>query len=382
MRMYKVSKLRSNTPSYNCGSARFSGTKAVFLYARIEHAHDSGIDTEAPMADPQTSSKVVTSSLESLLRDSIDYAGTFPPASLSLDNALRRYFAYLDWDEAWMLGRFVCRSSHLGELNEYHELFELNTPFRVSVLVGDGLRSNAFFERFESHIEAIDAFRERHNDSVCVESLEMSLPGDLLSTDVITVDRFSRDVVALLRGRRLQQVDFFLEVPLDENVRQTLPMVAGAVSAFNREQEQEDHGRVGIKMRTGGVDADAFPSPQSVAFFISTCCAAGVRFKATAGLHHPVRHYRPALGTRMHGFLNVFAASVFASVDSADEDQLVAVLTDEAPSSFSFSDDALIWQGKRAGAESIERARRDLVISFGSCSFEEPVQDLRDLGFI
>ena len=334
------------------------------------------------MADPPTSSKVVTSSLESLLSDSIDYAGTFPPAALSLDKAVRLYSAYLGWDEAWMLGRFVCRSAHLGELNEYHDLFEVNAPFRVSVLVGDGLRSNAFFEHFERHLEAIDAFRERHKDSVYVESLEMTLPGDLLSTDVITVDRFAREVVAMLQPHNLQQVDFFLEVPINENVRQTLPMVAGAVSAFNREQKQEGRGRAGIKVRTGGMDADAFPSPQSVAFVISTCCAAGVRFKATAGLHHPLRHYRPALGTRMHGFLNVFAASVFASVDGADENQLVAVLTDEAPSSFSFSDDALIWQGKRAGAESIERVRRDLAVSFGSCSFEEPVQDLRDLGFI
>lgn len=84
----------------------------------------------------------------------------------------------------------------------------------------------------------------------------------------------------------------------------------------------------------------------------------------------------------MHGFLNFFAASVFASVDGADEDQLTAILMDEAPSSFSFTERALTWQGKRADTESIERVRRGLAVSFGSCSFEEPVQDLRDLKLI
>jgi len=334
------------------------------------------------MADSQTSSKVVTPSLELLLSDIIDYAGTFPPAVLSLDTAVELYCAYLGWGEAWMLGRFVCLPAHLGAFDEYHDLFEKNAPFRVSVLVGDGRPANTFFEYLERHLDAIDAFRERHRESVYVETLEMSLPGDLLSTDVITIDRFARDVDALLRRHNLQHVDFFLEVTLDENVRQTLPMVAGAVSAFNREQKRDGPGRAGIKMRTGGTRAEAFPSPQSVAFVISTCCAAGVRFKATAGLHHPLRHYRASIGTSMHGFLNVFAASVFASVNSADEDQLVAILTDEAPSSFSFTDDALIWQGKRAGTESIARVRRDLAVSFGSCSFEEPVQDLRQLGLI
>jgi len=109
---------------------------------------------------------------------------------------------------------------------------------------------------------------------------------------------------------------------------------------------------------------------------ITACLEQRVAFKCTAGLHHPVRLYHESVGTRMHGFLNLFAAATLAHARSTKEFDLRSVLADENPLHFRFHEDGLAWQRSRASVEEIERARRDFIVSFGSCSFEEPLQDL------
>ncbi len=334
------------------------------------------------MAQIDSLNTTVAPALRALLTNVVDYAGTFPPASLSLDEAVRNYRGYLGRDEAWMLGRFVCPADRLEELRRHDALLAPNPPFRFSVLAGEGDRADAFLSTFRPHAERVDAFRRDLGDRVRIDSLETRVPRSLLTTDVITIRRFIDDLDAVLGQYDLQPVDLFLELPLDENLRQTLPVLTGAVHAFNRERTTDEHGPAGIKLRTGGTAAEAFPSPQSLAFAISTCRSAGVRFKATAGLHHPIREYRASVDAEMHGFLNVFAAAILASASECDEGQLVTILLDETAASFSFDEDGLTWRDRRAGAEAVERARRDLAVSFGSCSFEEPVEDLRALGLI
>jgi hypothetical protein len=132
------------------------------------------------------------------------------------------------------------------------------------------------------------------------------------------------------------------------------------------------------KIRTGGVTADAFPSADFIAQFIRSCRDHGVVFKATAGLHHPLRCVKPLTyeanaptGT-MHGFVNVFMAAAIA--DRAEE-----VLTS---SEFSFDDDGVSWRDVRVSTEEIATMRRTLAASFGSCSFEEPIADLKELGWL
>ena len=121
----------------------------------------------------------------------------------------------------------------------------------------------------------------------------------------------------------------------------------------------------------------AFPPIADVATFLRACKKAGVAFKATAGLHHPLRCVKPLTyapdaptGT-MHGFLNVFLAA--ALLDHADE-----ILREEHPDAFAFDDDGASWRGHRVSTELArdEPRLRDVV---GSCSFEEPIGDLRAL---
>ena len=327
---------------------------------------------------------VATQSLKALLADSVDFAGTFPPASLSLGEAVDAYRRYRETKEAWMLGRFVCEARRLTEMESYFERFRTPPPVRFSVLAGDSRKLDVFHDSFERDVEEILSFRNHHRNDIRIAMIEVKVPAEILASDVIKMSEFLRTVGATLGRHDLQRVDTFFELPVDDNLRQTLPILTGAIKARerDREQTQNDRGRVGIKIRTGGTRADAFPSTESVGFVISTCNADGVRFKATAGMHHPLRHYRESVKSMMHGFLNIFAASAFAAQENMDEKDLVAILNDQRASSFSFSKDGVGWKGLRVSVESIERARRDLAVSFGSCSFEEPVEDLRSLGLI
>ena len=80
--------------------------------------------------------------------------------------------------------------------------------------------------------------------------------------------------------------------------------------------------RPGVKIRCGGA---IVPSVEHLAFFIARCRESRLAWKATAGLHHPLRHRDPASQAMMHGFLNVFLAGVFAHMQALDEAQLAAL---------------------------------------------------------
>jgi hypothetical protein len=115
--------------------------------------------------------------------------------------------------------------------------------------------------------------------------------------------------------------------------------------------------------------------PEALAKFLATASSRRIPFKATAGLHHPIR------SPEMHGFLNVFVAAIFAW-QGMDQAILVQVLKEADIRAFDFRNDDLRWRDWCASTAEIENARRDFAHSFGSCSFEEPVNDLRALGLL
>jgi hypothetical protein len=134
----------------------------------------------------------------------------------------------------------------------------------------------------------------------------------------------------------------------------------------------------GFKLRCGGTDAAAFPTPEQVAGTITACRGAGVPLKFTAGLHHPLRHFDAGVRTPMHGFLNVFVAGVLATVHGLGEDEVRRIVEDEDAGHFVFTDQECRWGDWAVAVAQIVAARR-AVVSFGSCSFDEPRADLRAL---
>jgi hypothetical protein len=138
------------------------------------------------------------------------------------------------------------------------------------------------------------------------------------------------------------------------------------------------------KIRTGGLKAEAIPTPAEVAAFIVGCAERRLPFKATAGLHHPIRaeyaltYEKDAPRAVMHGFLNVLMASAFAWHGETRLEPIVAEMDAKA---FQFGENAS-WNGKTLSVEQIRDARKNFMHSIGSCSFDEPVQELRALGLI
>jgi hypothetical protein len=142
------------------------------------------------------------------------------------------------------------------------------------------------------------------------------------------------------------------------------------------------------KLRTGGVTPDAFPSSKQIIRFVRTCMAANVPFKATAGLHHPIRCFRPLTyapnapqGT-MHGFLNLLMMAAFAR-ESYRVSLLEELMEEEFEEAFHFTELGVDWRDGHALSNAhLGWLRQKRMISFGSCSFDEPIADLEAMGLL
>jgi hypothetical protein len=141
------------------------------------------------------------------------------------------------------------------------------------------------------------------------------------------------------------------------------------------------------KVRTGGLTPGAIPSSEALADFLSEAALRRIAFKATAGLHHPIRSLRSLTyatdspRATMHGFVNVFVAAAFAW-QAAERGVVLDVLNEGEAGAFEFLPGELRWRGRSLATTEVQAARNDFAHSFGSCSFGEPVADLRILGWL
>ena len=188
----------------------------------------------------------------------------------------------------------------------------------------------------------------------------MSLPDDADSDSL-------KQASAILR-----ELPVFWEAP-PERAEETIELIAG----HNSRGEMT----FGYKLRTGGVSADAFPTSAQIARALVTAATHQVPIKFTAGLHHPIRQFRDEVNTKMHGFLNVLGAAVLAAEHRWDSGQAATMLEDEDPHSFTFTDDFFAWRDWKIDTGRLQD-RRKVVKSFGSCSFDEPRDDLRALNLL
>jgi hypothetical protein len=293
--------------------------------------------------------------VRALLRRLVDYAGLFPPAALSMPDAAAKYAEHLRSRDGWMLGRFVVPVERLDELAAAAaSLFDASSePWRLSAIIGADVASAG---------PTVREFNTTHRGRFVV---------DVVECRVIPAGSVARAVGALPGELRS-----FVELPVLDDPRAML--------------EEINSAGAWAKVRTGGVTEDAFPSARKLARLIVRAAEVRVPFKATAGLHHPVAGEYPltyaadAPRARMFGFLNLFAAAVFAQRHAAEpmsvsESVLAKLLEEEDAGAFVIDDDTLRWKGLTASVKQIASARTSLGISFGSCSFAEPVDGLRSM---
>jgi len=302
-----------------------------------------------------------TDSLETLLAKSIDYAGMFPPCSLALEPALQTHAQYVRSPEARMLNSFVLPIEQFDTAKQLLSLFDRAHPLRVAALGPKTVDTNAFLDALEDADAAIRSFSRYDVDLVSVSHLEMVLPREV-------------DLALLKEARSIVgDLPVFWEAPPD-SAEQTAALLA-------EHNSDEDAATFGYKLRTGGVTADAFPTSAQIASALVTPATHQLPIKFTAGLHHPIRQFRDEVKTKMHGFLNVLGAAVLAAEHRWDAKQAATMLEDENADSFSFGEDSFAWREWKIEVERL-RYRRRFVASFGSCSFDEPREDLRSLGFL
>ena len=304
--------------------------------------------------DTQTTDSKPKESARALLTEIIDYAGLFPPSQISMAEAVTNYAAYKNSNYRWMLGRFIVPVARLDEFMEHADRFVIGdaaNAWRLSVLAGEDV--------YES-IRRLDRFNSENATRVLCDALEVK--ASIVSQIENTISALPGYLTA------------YFELPLGENLADLVSTLAIRGQC--------------AKIRTGGLTADAFPSTAEIIRFTRTCLAANVPFKATAGLHHPIRCFKPltyapdAPSGMMHGFLNVSLAAGFAR-QGFKSNILEGVLEDEFPESFEFSDGGVVWhQDYILTVPQIALMRRNNLISFGSCSFEEPIADLQEIGLL
>jgi hypothetical protein len=292
-----------------------------------------------------------------LLEGLVDYAGLFPPAALSMPDAVARYGEYLGSENAWALGKFVLPVARLGEFEAVVPASDRGAPWQLALIAGPD---------FSADVRVIEAFAQRTAQRAIVRAIEVK------ATTALEIGAIATNT-ALLRVNIPGAFDVYVEVPVAADPSALIQSIAA-------------HG-LRAKVRTGGVEAGAFPDAAQLSRFVRACAAHGVTFKATAGLHHALRGsypftYDPASdrGT-MFGFLNVFVAALFAR-EGLDDAAMRALLEERDASGFAFNTSGVTWRGRTVTAAAIRSARADTAVSFGSCSFTEPIADLSSLGLL
>ncbi|MCH8557824.1 MAG: hypothetical protein LAT84_08380 [Balneolia bacterium] len=315
-------------------------------------------------------------SLSVFMKGLIDYAGLFPPSALEMKPAIENFLSYRTTPDADKLSAFVIPSGRLSELNGFSDSFadDPGRPVPFSALAGGGNTVHECITNIEGALQQIHYFYEAQRGSVSVTSMEIKLP-DADFTDVELAGLLT-DIRSRVNAQIPNSVDLFYEPVRNENWQDRVSVLTTALSGHL----SSDDGKSGFKLRCGGVEAHMFPTVHQVAVALFSCRKTGVPFKATAGLHHPVRHHNAQIGCMMHGFFNVFGAAVLGSVYGWTVTEYESMLNEEEPSTFVFSEDGFSWNGFEASMDQLGSVRSSLATSYGSCSFNEPLEDLEELG--
>jgi hypothetical protein len=286
--------------------------------------------------------------LHALLEGLIDYAGLFPPASLDMQAAVRNYSAYRASDEAWILGRFVVPAQRLAEFSSaFAETCcdEQTSPWLLSVLsTGDAAEDTRLLSSFSEGAAFLDSIELKAFNAAQVQKQLDAMPSNMAAYVEVT-EQLSNEI---------------------------LPVVKKSDAR--------------AKIRTGGITVDLIPSAQEIAHFLFACAKEKVPFKATAGLHHPLRSMQKltydgnSATAMMHGFVNVFVAATVA-YQGASVDEVIDVLNEQSAAAFQWEKNVVKWRDYRLSVKQIKAVRLNFAIGFGSCSFTEPVDDLKTLGW-
>ncbi|HTB95719.1 MAG TPA: hypothetical protein VK716_01820 [Terracidiphilus sp.] len=281
--------------------------------------------------------------IETLLADLIDYAGLFPPAALDTPVALANYRAYAQSNHAQALGRFVIDLPRISELlNAAPRALQ---QIRISLVAPPDFDPGALGRLLDQGLR-IESVEIKADTPVQIEALARNLPASCM---------------------------IYFEVPIHPQSYSLLDTIAAVCAR--------------AKLRLGGVVADAFPATHPVAEMLQALADRHIAFKATAGLHHPLRARHPLTYAMdsptgcMHGFINLLCATAIL-FDGGDAEDACRILNEENSATFRLTADTLRWNDHKFSADLLRSVREHCLTSIGSCSFTEPIHDLETLGWL
>jgi hypothetical protein len=272
--------------------------------------------------------------LRPLFAHLLDDAAIFPPGNAPMGDAVRDHLAHRAAPYADLVGPFVCSDDRLDEL------ITVVTPHDVVLDVSVVVRAG---------VEGVPAAVGAVRGAPALRLAAVDVPAARADDEI-------GEVVAAFDRHLPESAAGYVEVPV------TRPDLEALRAS-----------RYGVKLRTGGTAAAAFPSEGELALALHRVVGAGLTLKCTAGLHHAVRHLDLATGFEHHGFLNVLLA-VDAARRGAAPDDLAAVLAER-------DQDELAGRTARLTAAEVGAIRRTFAC-FGTCSVSEPVEDLTALGLL
>ena len=296
------------------------------------------------------------SAIESLLAGLIDYAGLFPPAALDIRSAASNYADYLRGPDRARLGRLVVPVARLGELDEAAGdlLPRDGSAWRVSAIAG---------EDFAADMARVLRFNCEH---------WQGSPQGHVIMDTIETRLAEPGSASAHRAAAPEFYTIYGELPPDADPLAWLPAL-------------KESG-VRAKLRTGGTTAAAFPPAEGIVAFLAECARLDLPFKLTAGLHHPLcgefalTYEAGSARAPMFGYLNVFLAAAALRAGHS-RDVARDVLLESRPEKIHVTPGAVSVAGITLTAARIADART-LATSFGSCSFTEPMDELRAIGYL
>lgn len=303
-----------------------------------------------------------TSAARAFFHGLIDYAGLFPPESREMPGAIEGFLEARTLRPE-MVNRFIVPDKRLEELGQLLTSVDDLWPLAVTITAPQGDWGRGLADE----VVSMRVVRDAMSPVAIFDAAEARIPDDVCRDPA---------VAAILKSAQTSLATLFrvvlFEIPSTEDWRKLIPQTLKAISEAG----------AAAKIRCGGAAVEDFPSPEQIGLFIAECHALSIPFKATAGLHHPIRHWDPEPGVMRHGFLNVVGAAVLATKGVSDVDLLTEIIEEEEISAFDLSDSRFRWRGYLADPAEVAVARNTFMLGYGSCSFTEPVAELLELGII
>lgn len=315
------------------------------------------------------------SGLKYFMTGIIDYAGMYPPAKLAFEQAFTNFLAYQQVDDHWMMNRFVFPIQQAHQLITFAEQLSLSKkPIKLSVLPVYKDRANEFIQQFHSDYQILSDVIKKNELNLDITLFEFKLPEELKNASQSLVYPFFNSFLSVFDSKTLKKTSVYVEMcKLDRDWQYSMDRFTNLLAFY------PTRNTFGFKLRCGGITSESFPEVSMVAGAIFMCREKGLSMKFTAGLHHPLSHFNSSLNTRMYGFFNVLGAAVLSHTHLLSTKELEELIIEERIDQFSFADQGMKWRDYVVNTEQIKQARDQFCIGYGSCSFDEPRQDLRSL---